>query len=718
MIYGKKISFFFSFLFFFISFRYLILLTPPLLGEAMSKQGLAGSAHTAGDRYRRRLLAAAGLSNNLLFSNLNTTITIKSSPPKTAEETARLGIVSGFLTKRNEQHSWQRRFCTLVPHSLLYYFEDDDADAPRGIIDLEYYTDITAEPKHVVRLSTPPDAPPPGGQQRTFYFQADSEEEMNAWMSALIRERYFVLRDERDAYQELQHDFQAQTDDMASVMRAVIKENVAMDDVQQRVEREETEIKAQVTELVTSVSGESSGDATPHLSPAAFQRLAEAGKTLIDRVVDLENRLVESKRGAARVDRELLAYQAQVMQLTSALDDEQKTLAAEQKAKQTSMADVEALRRELDEAEVNLGIIERTKEASEGRVAELQDQKKLLVREVKAARKTLAEKQDDLAALREQKVRHPSRDSISPTPEDNKPVVPLASSGTPGLGTTTPAAPQTTTRASAYLSAISSGAAWTTTTTTTTDDDDVDDDTSSRSSKTAKDSPLAASTSEKTSFGGAVRAFLEDHVHTKQTTRKKPTLSAADDAAPAPPEKPETLPESPSRFVLRCKRCGGTVEGPKNSTCHCKEPLLTDEPTPQKSDLSSMFKSFFGSPVATKKTLPGPTYTSFNDVAQQQLQQQQQAEEEEQKKEDAPSPAAAAETDETSSPEELPTEATSPSSEETDSIQPQEDSSPKDDVEAAKEPTMDPPPVETSSETPPPTPPASPSNSTKRLVQL
>ena len=53
-----------------------------------SRGGVFGSAHSVSDRYRRRLLAAAGLSNSLLFSNLNTTITIKSSPPKTARQTA------------------------------------------------------------------------------------------------------------------------------------------------------------------------------------------------------------------------------------------------------------------------------------------------------------------------------------------------------------------------------------------------------------------------------------------------------------------------------------------------------------------------------------------------------------------------------------------------------------------------------------------------------
>ena len=57
------------------------------------------------------------------------------------------------------------------------------------MIDLEYYTEITAEPNNVLRLATPDDLP-----LRAFYFQADSEDERNSWMSVLSRERFFVVR--------------------------------------------------------------------------------------------------------------------------------------------------------------------------------------------------------------------------------------------------------------------------------------------------------------------------------------------------------------------------------------------------------------------------------------------------------------------------------------------------------------------------------------------
>mmetsp|Transcript_9333 Transcript_9333/g.28202 ORF Transcript_9333/g.28202 Transcript_9333/m.28202 type:complete len:390 (+) Transcript_9333:340-1509(+) len=136
----------------------------------------------------------------------NTSLTIKSSPPKTAGVATRLGVRAGALTKRNEQQSWQRRYCVLVPQTLLYYFDGERSEQPRGIIDLEYYTEVEVVARRTIRLSTPPDIP-----LRSFFFRAESDAQCAAWAAALARERYFVIADERDAYQRLQTEFQRQS---------------------------------------------------------------------------------------------------------------------------------------------------------------------------------------------------------------------------------------------------------------------------------------------------------------------------------------------------------------------------------------------------------------------------------------------------------------------------------------------------------------------------
>ena len=143
-------------------------------------------------------------------SSNNTTLTIKSSPPKTAAVATRLGVRTGVLTKRNEQQVWQRRYCALVPQTLLYYYDGEHSESARGIIDLEYYTEVEVVARNTIRLSTPPDIP-----LRSFFFKADDEDQCAAWAAALTRERYFVVADERDAYQRLQAEFQKQSSESA-----------------------------------------------------------------------------------------------------------------------------------------------------------------------------------------------------------------------------------------------------------------------------------------------------------------------------------------------------------------------------------------------------------------------------------------------------------------------------------------------------------------------
>lgn len=466
----------------------------------MSKLGVFGSAQATSDRYRRRLLAAAGLSNNLLFSNLNTTITIKSSPPKTARVTSQLGIISGNLTKRNEQHSWQRRFCVLAPQSLLYYFEDAEGDTPRGIIDLEYYTDISAEPNNVVRLATPAHA----GPQRTFYFQADSEEDMNAWLSALVRERYFVLRDERDAYQELQHDFQAQTAHMTQIM------------------------------------GKSSEDAEQ--AAADFERTAREESELVDQL----QALLADVADAAREAQELREHGFEVAELEAELAREEALLRDEAEKKAAILADCDQLDREVDEARMNLGIIAKTRAAADARVAELNDQKKLLVREVKNARKAFAEARAKNSELLKQAMDE-SAFSMSAS-ED------LADAG---------------------------------------DDDasaaDAPSPTAAASEPAPKPYPFDASAAggpkdkASRSFAAAFKSFVADaspKTGKKGTIAKDAQLSSDDEDAAAEPAadvSPAPAPDAPD-FVLRCRRCKGTVEGPRNSTCTCAVPLVGDDP--------------------------------------------------------------------------------------------------------------------------------------------
>ena len=110
-----------------------------------------------------------------------TALTVKSSPPKTAQTATRLGVRAGVLTKRDERGAWQRRYCALVPQTLLFYYDDETSDDARGIIDLEYYGDVQIVRGRTLRLATASDVP-----LRSFFFQAETEEQAQKWCEPLV----------------------------------------------------------------------------------------------------------------------------------------------------------------------------------------------------------------------------------------------------------------------------------------------------------------------------------------------------------------------------------------------------------------------------------------------------------------------------------------------------------------------------------------------------
>ena len=358
----------------------------------MSRQGPLGAAHSQSDRYRRRLLAAAGLSNNLLFSNLNTTMAVKSSASRTAPATAALGALSGYLAKRDEQHQWRRRFCVLAPQAFLYYFEDSSADAPRGVIDLEG-ADVSVGDGNVVHIVTPGTHDAEG---RRFYFQADSADDAAAWVSALVRERYFNVRDERDAYRDLQHDLSAQ----AAASRDLLDEATEANDEAERRHVAAARAEAELDDRLRSIARELDEDdddsegeecLEADVRSSILARMKRRGRRSMARIAALEAKLESKEASSEERARELRRHGAEVAQLEEELRREEARTQDEAETSKRLDEETEELRREAQEAALNLEVVEQQAKAADARFAELQDQKRLLVREVKNARKALSD---------------------------------------------------------------------------------------------------------------------------------------------------------------------------------------------------------------------------------------------------------------------------------------------------------------------------------------
>jgi hypothetical protein len=92
-------------------------------------------------------------------------------------------LCSGFLIKQGGSgilKNWRRRWFVLKHDHCLYYYKTQTDKDPLGAILLHNYT-ITKAPeinrKHVFKATK--------YGQRTYYFQSDTDEDMNRWASAM-----------------------------------------------------------------------------------------------------------------------------------------------------------------------------------------------------------------------------------------------------------------------------------------------------------------------------------------------------------------------------------------------------------------------------------------------------------------------------------------------------------------------------------------------------
>ena len=452
-------------------------------------------------------------------SSNNTTLTIKSSPPKTAAVATRLGVRTGVLTKRNEQQVWQRRYCALVPQTLLYYYDGEHSESARGIIDLEYYTEVEVVARNTIRLSTPPDIP-----LRSFFFKADDEDQCAAWAAALTRERYFVVADERDAYQRLQAEFQKQSSESADSCDRLREETAqrrrACEAAALRLGDALAQLRQQAVSLGLSESSAASlrepRDAVREVAHRLHYHMRRAAH-LGDAVAGAADQET-SGGGAGPSDEERLRT----------LDDLRERVAAAKRARQreeTARLASEGTRADkaaaLDDAQRRVGDEAKSRVAAETKAAELADQKRILVREVKQTRKRAADAKALGAELEARK-----------------------ELGTLGLGL---------------------------------DDLEVDEEThrelALKRAGLARDTSSDGGGSDSCSLDGDLAAHARKNSSDRlDDLLRRATSQARDAERPKPP--PPRPPAGASPFAKVCRRCGGTVEGPRNSTCKCAAPQI------------------------------------------------------------------------------------------------------------------------------------------------
>lgn len=125
--------------------------------------------------------------------------------------------------KRNEQGTWQKRFMCIVPHMFLYYYDSELAEAPRGIIDLELYQHTEREEGGGISLVAADES------LRCFHFNDEDDENLNEWATSLIRDRYHLVCEERNAYQQMQSLMTGAIDNASSAQKLSEQERAELE---------------------------------------------------------------------------------------------------------------------------------------------------------------------------------------------------------------------------------------------------------------------------------------------------------------------------------------------------------------------------------------------------------------------------------------------------------------------------------------------------------
>jgi hypothetical protein len=243
-----------------------------------ARQGISGQFAQYGDDAKRTFISSAppSMFGYRWFSNMNTTCTIKSAPPRTPDVMSLLANKHGWLVKRNEQGVWQRRYCCVVPHTFLYYFDTGPGDhnmgdgpepsferlqetdtasnsagfaVPVGIIDMECYTSVNrlSEGEDIMELTgdsiTNPDL-------RSFFFKGESKENCEEWTTAFISDRHQALRDEREALKEVTDTFPLQLANMSNMIKEAEAKAEEKEMESYRIRSSAEEGRQQILELV------------------------------------------------------------------------------------------------------------------------------------------------------------------------------------------------------------------------------------------------------------------------------------------------------------------------------------------------------------------------------------------------------------------------------------------------------------------------------------
>jgi uncharacterized coiled-coil DUF342 family protein len=569
------------------------------------------------------------------------TLILKCTPGKDAAITSALALKRMFIMKRNEQGVYNKKLVCTVPHMFLYYFDSELSEQPRGIIDLYYYTDMSVEGDgNILKISAPDET-----GLKSYFFRIDDPTMLSELINSLHRDRYNVVRDERDAYQALQDQFSGE-------METSSKQLVSSGREMETVKREMDEQRKRADDACEAVQNAILKFQVSDAETNSLTAISQFGDLLNGKIDELNSRLQITiddydKVGIAlRVcndSRMLLIYCVHLQQLISErqqFNAQIQELEAQLQAEAAARKQVETVlvheKKELEfRLRESLGDIDRlnlnfqaavtSRDVAEEKANTLGEQKKVLVKEVKTLRKKMETTQQDydtIKAMNEElaKVAEPLQqqnvqltnklvDALAALKEAQAQLVMIQDANN-AAEMAEEAAIKAAAAAQAAVSEISSTVAeggdllkkdiaglrfeqiY-------KDKEHAEDagagNDAGASSDSRRGSHNAGNASDELSWlspeqrqhlfpggsapagaltGDAVRrpSALGGIFAAYDKLVAKPILGDSDASHAAPPAS-----NPPADGKIYCLRCGGTVEGPKYSTCKCAMPALNQE---------------------------------------------------------------------------------------------------------------------------------------------
>ena len=529
-------------------------------------------------------------------------LTLRSTPSRDAPTVNALSTKAGILLKRNEQGLWQKRFVCIVPHMFLYYFDSENSESPRGVVDLHLFTNLSIEGAdgNILKLAPPPEA----NNLKSYYFQSDDPNILSNWITCLHRDRYQVIKDERDAYQQLQDQFSGEMDSATKniELSAIDKERMQIEVAEAKKESEKALQTLQSLLLNIGVPRDEVGTYNcPSLAAQAVSKYSNELKEKLERKMHqmLEKSSIDKRENDQRIEN----YESQLEHEKSEKKRIELALLQENENINKQLREV---KHEVDKTNLNLQLVMTEKANLENKLNTILEQKKVLIKEVKLLRSKVEQSS---------KLKIDSANEINSHVRDKSPSVDIEHPETATFSSSDDLLKEAS--LTGIFNSFHSHDAPKIETSVTTQKNNHDDEKDweipaavalksipwlspeqrilvedrvkniSQHDNNIAVSPPTVSGEKRTSFSMMGSLFSQTYGSNLSSTNNTSISSHGDNAGSS--SELNTFFDSPltsgvesdasvqMKSVLKCLRCDGTVEGPKYSTCRCKIPALVPE---------------------------------------------------------------------------------------------------------------------------------------------